>query len=301
MVLRVGTDCSGLETPIQALKRLKIPIKHAWSSDIEPNCIKNIKANFKPQLLFGDPNGPLKSGDITKRDNSKLPDIDLYVCGFPCQPFSNMGEHRGLKDTRGSVFFSCLDVIKKKKPKMFVLENVKGLLSNDKGKTWEVVWGEIKKLEKHGYKVDWKVLNTKDYGIPQSRGRVYIVGIKNKPVKWPQKCAMKDIKSFVDYSDKTKCETSKIRLDYVKKMKNNTFVSVEYSQFGVKQNPKYSCCLLKGSRIWCVPMHRWANCKEIASLQGINIKNVVSTSEFKGQIGNSMSVNVLEKLFQCNL
>jgi len=301
MVLRIGTDCAGLESPIQALKKLKIPFKHAWSADIDPNCIKQIKANFKPQILFGDPDGPFKNGDITQRDNSKLPDIDLYCCGFPCQPFSRMGKRMGLNDTRGNVFFSCIDVIKKKKPKMFVLENVKGLLSNDKGRTWEIIWGEILKLQKLGYSVDWKVLNTKDYGLPQSRSRVYIIGKRNKSIIWPQKCKMRDIKTFVDYSDKTLTKVSKKQEQYLKKFPKNTFVNLEYINWDVGQNTRYIHCLMTGSNLWCVPLHRHANVKELCSLQGLNFKNVVGIDRFKKQVGNSMSINVLEKLFQSNL
>ena len=92
---------------------------------------------------------PYKDGDIRNRDNTNLPDIDLYVCGFPCQPFSNAGKGKGLEDKRGNVFFSCLDVIKTKKPKYFILENVKGILGNNKldkkdkyGNTWNIIWGK---------------------------------------------------------------------------------------------------------------------------------------------------------------
>ena len=301
MVLRVGTDCSGLESPIQALKKLKIPFKHIWSADIDPNCIKNIKANFKPQLLFGYPDGPLKNGDITKRDNSKLPDIDLYVCGFPCQSFSSSGKRLGFKDPRGTVFFACLDVIKKKQPKMFVLENVRGLLSNDNGKTWEVVWGEITKLKKLGYNVDWKVLNTKDYGIPQNRPRVYIIGKKTKSIAWPNKCKMKDVKTFVDNSDRSAHPTTQRLQTYINKHHQNTFIEFSNCSWGHKQNKSHAPCVVRQSMMWCIPMKRYANTNELSRLQGIKIKNVVDDKQYKMQIGNSMSVNVLEKLFKCNL
>ena len=208
MVLRVATDCSGIEAPIQALQQLKIPFKHVWASDIDKDCIKQIKANFKPQIIYGDPDGPYKNGDITQRDNRSLPNIDLYIAGFPCQAFSQIGKGLGFKDPRGNVFFSCLDVIKRKRPRMFILENVKGLLSNDKGRTWDVIWNELQKLKKIGYDVDWKLLNTKDYGLPQSRPRIYIIGKKNKKIEWPLKTKMKDIRSFVDYKDNTKYNTS---------------------------------------------------------------------------------------------
>tara|TARA_Y100000389_G_scaffold19370_1_gene16788 strand:+ start:2717 stop:3622 length:906 start_codon:yes stop_codon:yes gene_type:complete len=301
MVLRVGLDCSGLDAPIQALKKLKIPFKHMWSADIDPNCIKQIKANFKPQILFGDPDGPFKNGDITQRDNSKLPDIDLYCCGFPCQPFSNVGKRLGLKDARGNVFFSCIDVIKKKKPKMFVLENVKGLLSNDKGRTWEIIWGEILKLQKLGYSVDWKVLNTKDYGLPQSRSRVYIIGKRNKSIIWPQKCKMRDIKTFVDYSDKKRFNTTEKLQRYIAKFPKSTFLNMEYHNYDVKQNSNYTHCIAKNTMLWNCYMKRWANTNELSKLQGIKINNVVSKTQFKYQIGNSMSVDVLVKLLKCNV
>ena len=123
--LRIGTDCSGIEAPIQALRQLGIPHRHVWSSDIDKFCIQSIKSNYDPERLYGDPNGPYPDGDITKRDHSTLPDIDLYVCGFPCQPFSIAGDRKGFEDKRGNVFWSCLDVIKVKQPKYFILENVK--------------------------------------------------------------------------------------------------------------------------------------------------------------------------------
>ncbi len=107
-LLRVGTDCSGIEAPIEALRQLQIPHKHLWSSDIDKFVIQSIKANYEPEILFGDPNGPYPDGDITKRDNSILPDIDLYVAGLPCQPFSISGQRKGFIDKRGNVFCSCL-------------------------------------------------------------------------------------------------------------------------------------------------------------------------------------------------
>ena len=87
-ILRVGTDCSGIEAPIQALLQLKIPFRHVFSSDIDKYCIQSIKANYNPEIIFGDKDGAFPEGDITKRNIKDVPDIDLYVCGFPCQSFS---------------------------------------------------------------------------------------------------------------------------------------------------------------------------------------------------------------------
>ena len=86
--LRVGTDCSGIEAPIQALLQMGVPFTHKFSSDIDKYVIQSIKANYHPEIIYGDQEGEHKEGDITKRKTETLPDIDLYVCGFPCQAFS---------------------------------------------------------------------------------------------------------------------------------------------------------------------------------------------------------------------
>ena len=175
-ILRVGTDCSVIEAPIQALIQLEIPFKHVFSSEIDKYCIQSIKANYNPEILFGDKEGPFPEGDITKRNIEDVPDIDLYICGFPCQPFSTSGKRKGLEDKRGNVFWSCLEVIKARKPKYFIFENVRGILSHDKGNTWKVILKELNNLNIYGYTISWETLNTKDFGIPHNRPRVYIVG-----------------------------------------------------------------------------------------------------------------------------
>jgi DNA (cytosine-5)-methyltransferase 1 len=167
--LRIGTDCSGIEAPIVALQQLKIPFVHEFSSEIDKYCISTIKANFNPKIIFG---------DMKQRKLKDIPDIDMYVCGFPCQPFSIAGKRDGIHNPRGTIFWECLRVIKYKKPIIFVLENVKGLLSIDNGETFKNMMDELKKIKI--YNVDWKILNTADYGIPQSRKRVFIVGIRKK-------------------------------------------------------------------------------------------------------------------------
>jgi DNA (cytosine-5)-methyltransferase 1 len=91
MVIRVGTDCSGIEAPIQALLQMKKKIKHVWSCDYDKFAKQSIYANYKPEIWYD---------NITTRDHTSLPDIDLYVCGFPCQPFSLMGNKQGTKDKR---------------------------------------------------------------------------------------------------------------------------------------------------------------------------------------------------------
>lgn len=302
-LLRVGTDCSGIEAPIQALGQLGIPFRHIFSSEIDKYCIKSIKANYNPEILFGD----TENGDIRLRNNSSLPDIDLYVCGFPCQPFSAAGNRLGLEDKRGNIFMTCIDVIKCKTPKYFILENVKGILKNNKGKTWKVILSELEKLRDLGYQIHWKVLNTKDYGIPQNRERVFIIGIKDLVFnfEWPEKTELDDIYNYIDNTDihsKT-IPNYILKCNYLDKIpKYSVFVDFGFKNFYPKNAGEYTSCLLAGhsSNLWCVKYNRFCNVKEWLSLQGFptDFKQVVSNTQMKKQIGNSMSVNVLKEIFK---
>jgi len=112
-------------------------------------------------------------GDITKINPKELPDFDLLVGGFPCQSFSIAGKRRGFNDTRGTLFFEIARIIKQKQPRLLLLENVKGLLSHDKGNTFATI---ISTLDELGYDCQWQVLNSKNYGVPQNRERVFIIG-----------------------------------------------------------------------------------------------------------------------------
>lgn len=103
----------------------------------------------------------------------EMPDFDLLCAGFPCQSFSVAGKRRGFKDARGTLFFDIARVLKAKQPPFFILENVPGLLSHDEGRTFTAILGTLSEL---GYGVEWQVLNSRDFGVPQSRRRVYIVG-----------------------------------------------------------------------------------------------------------------------------
>jgi DNA (cytosine-5)-methyltransferase 1 len=112
-------------------------------------------------------------GDIRKIKARSLPDFDLLIGGFPCQSFSVAGKRRGFKDTRGTLFFEIARILSAKKPKLLLLENVKGLLSHDQGRTFATI---LSTLDGLGYDIQWEVLNSKNFGVPQNRERVFIVG-----------------------------------------------------------------------------------------------------------------------------
>lgn len=112
-------------------------------------------------------------GDITAISTADLPDFDLIVGGFPCQSFSIAGHRKGFDDTRGTLFFDVARILADKRPRHLVLENVKGLLSHDGGKTFQTILGVLSDL---GYLVEWQILNSAGFGVPQGRERTYIIG-----------------------------------------------------------------------------------------------------------------------------
>lgn len=136
-----------------------------WANDFFKEAVESYKKNVDDRIVFG---------DITKIDSSEMPDdIDLVIGGFPCQGFSVANTKRSMKDERNFLYKEMLRVIDAKKPKFFVAENVKGILSMKKGKVFEMIKKDFKKL---GYNVDAKLLNAAEYGVPQARERVVIIG-----------------------------------------------------------------------------------------------------------------------------
>lgn len=133
-------------------------------SEIDPYAIKTYQKHFPKHTNFG---------DITTIKEKKLPDCDLLMGGFPCQSFSLAGKRKGFADPRGQMFFHIARILRAKKPRLFLLENVKGLLSHDNGRTFKKIIATLAEL---GYRVEWHVLNSKNHGVAQHRERVYIIG-----------------------------------------------------------------------------------------------------------------------------
>jgi DNA (cytosine-5)-methyltransferase 1 len=146
-------------------------IEFVFSSEIDKYACQTYYANF----------GEVPYGDITKINELDIPSHDILLAGFPCQAFSIAGRRLGFEDTRGTLFFEVARIIKYHKPKVIFLENVKGFVNHDKGNTFRVV---KETLEELGYRVFSKVLNAKDFGVPQNRERIYIVGFLDKEVEF---------------------------------------------------------------------------------------------------------------------
>ncbi|MET3507879.1 DNA (cytosine-5-)-methyltransferase [Halalkalibacter oceani] len=145
----------------------KLGGKSVFASEWDKFAIKTYKANY----------GETPVGDITLIDEKDIPDHDILLAGFPCQPFSQAGLKKGFEDTRGTLFFDIARIIKEKRPKAFLLENVKQLKGHDKGRTLKTI---IQVLEEElNYSVYYKILRAADFGVPQNRERIYIVGLYN--------------------------------------------------------------------------------------------------------------------------
>ena len=144
----------------------RLGVECVYANDFDKYCKLIYDKNFADSR-------PLDTRSITNVSTGDIPDHDILVGGFPCQAFSVAGRRLGFADTRGTLFFDIARILKDKRPRYFILENVKGLLSHDNGKTFSTILGVLSDL---GYGVEWQVLNSKNFGVPQNRERVFIVG-----------------------------------------------------------------------------------------------------------------------------
>jgi DNA (cytosine-5)-methyltransferase 1 len=191
-ILNIGTLFSGAGAFEQSLNRLNIKHKILFACDND----KFVKKTYFSNYLI-DEN---KWHDDVRDFNAKKfkYKLDILVGGSPCQSFSIAGKRAGLEDTRGTLFYEFARIVSECRPKMFIFENVKGMLTHDSGNTWRVV---LEVFESLGYSFNWKLMNSKDYGIPQNRERVFIVGFRDKKKKYdfPNPIDLnQNLKAFLD-------------------------------------------------------------------------------------------------------
>ena len=297
MVITIGTDCSGIEAPLQALRQLKIPYKQKWSCDIDSYARKSAEANYpKPKRIYN---------DIMDRNHKELPHVDIYVCGFPCQSFSLAGKRLGTADPRASVIGAMVETINQVKPKIIILENVKGFRSIEDGKPMKDL---VAILEKQ-YNVNVSIYNTKKYGLPQNRERIYFVGIRKdvqkKDFVKPKEVKMKPLSSIVDASLRN--ETCSIRQNLLNKIRFNDKATYNiinmaflYSNDSPIASNDFSPTLITMLTPYIYELNRTFTVKELLQLQGFpkNFKAVVGKTQIVKQIGNSMSVCVLKRIIK---
>lgn len=168
-----------------------------WDLDARKTYVVNF-SNTSPKLFGDGIDSERFAGDITQVNPHDIPDHDILCGGFPCQPFSQAGYKKGFEDTRGTLFFNIAEIIKTKRPKAVFLENVRGLLNHDNGKTFEIIQNVIKEL---GYSFHYKIIKASDFNLPQHRPRLYMICFRNDiddlsfefPIPLPLKMTMSDV------------------------------------------------------------------------------------------------------------
>ena len=288
----------------QAAKKLKIPTKCALSSEIDKYCIQTYISNFGITNFFG---------DLTKLNNKKiinktLPNFDLLLAGFPCQPFSRAGKKRGFDDTRGNHFFIINEILKAKKPKAFLLENVKFLKSHNKGESLKKI---LNQLRKYYYVPDPAILNSKDFGLPQNRDRIFIVGfLKQKELfNFPKPSSKKTkVGNILEkYVPKKYTISNKLWIGHKKRkvrhLKNgNGFGFSLVTNHSIYTNTLSARYHKDGGEILISrgknKNPRMLTERECARLQGFpeNFKIPVSKVRAYQQFGNSVSINVIKAI-----
>lgn len=195
-IIRIGTMFSGIGAIEYAFKRLNLKTQIQFASDIDNFAKQSYFANYK----IGEENW---YNDVQQIDGKKyLGKLDILVGGSPCQSFSMVGKRKGFEDTRGTLFYEFARVVKESQPNVFIFENVKGLINHDGGGTFETIKSTFDEL---GYKYFYQVLNAKNYGMPQHRERIFVIGFKDRSVNFefpkpiPLEYKMQDF--LEDYTD----------------------------------------------------------------------------------------------------
>lgn len=289
------------------------------------------------QQVYYDNFGMMPDGDITKIDAKDIPDFDILAAGFPCQPFSYAGRLKGFEDkTRGTLFFDILRIIKEKRPKMFLLENVKGLKSHKKGETLKTIEDCLKDA---GYYIHWAILNSHDFGVPQKRERWYCVGLdKDIYFEFPKPTNSTTVlRDIVDLNlNDPKLELSQFEMDRIEHHFESDEIRVKHDNSKYDPNTKkgkygiysflkpdgtlrfhigdvsktqiqeaYYCSLdsvapaiiaAREPKLWDI--HRRLSVDECRKLQGFpdDFKLNESDVQAKKQLGNSIAVPVVEEI-----
>lgn len=247
--------------------------------------------------------GERPAGDITKIPTDEIPNHDILTGGFPCQAFSIIGDRKGFADTRGTMFFEIERILIAKQPHAFLLENVRNLTSHDGGRTFQII---LDKLHALGYYVHHKVLNGLNFGVPQKRERIMIVGFKeNYPFEFPTQglrkpLKLEDILEDDSVIDQKHFVSDKIKLKIKTKGVKNTFspsIWHENKSGNISMHP-FSCALRANAsyNYLLVDGKRRLTPREMLRLQGFpdSFKMVVTDSEIRKQAGNSVVVPKIE-------
>ena len=266
-----------------------------FSSEWDKDAAKTYYYNF----------GERPHGDIQKIDPKTIPDFDILLAGFPCQPFSIIGDKEGFKhETQGTLFFNIEKILLEKRPKAFMLENVRNLTAHDNGRTFKVI---LSHLQDAGYDVHYKVLNALDYGVPQKRERIIICGFRKKvdfdfppPIPREERKTVADIIDVDAEHDKSLFVRPSIRQSRLERLKDKKFPRPYISHENVAGSitpHTFSCALRAGASANYILINdeRRPSAREMLRIQGFpdEFKIVVPYSQIKHQTGNSVAVPVI--------
>jgi len=268
-----------------------------FSSEWDKDSQKTYAANF----------GEVPAGDITKISEKGIPEFDVLLAGFPCQPFSTIGQRAGFKhQTQGTLFYDVLRIIHAKRPAAFLLENVKGLVSHDKGNTFEII---KKCLEGEGYDLHFQILDAADFGVPQVRKRIYIVGFEKSKFEngidftWPTtRKSRVGIGKFVESGITDRSISKHLQQSYIYKLDDGRPQIIDQkSDFPVKTlvASYHKIQRLTGTFVADGPTGlRLLSTNECKAIMGFpkSFKMPVSRTQMYRQMGNSVAVPVVSKV-----
>lgn len=299
-MLTIGTDCSGIEAPVEALRQLGIAFEHSWSCEKDKYAVKSIQANYTPKRIYD---------DIATRNHKNLQHVDIYVCGFPCQPFSLLGKKQSLLDDRSNIMFHCIEVIKATTPTVFILENVRNFKYIENGQPFAYLLNELNGIthgnSQNAYHIYTDVLNTNDYGIPHNRERVYVIGILKKfqrqPFQTPRRIKMRPLYMFMNDTRVHNVTPKKNARKVIERFNlslsdNNVIACAGYGNYMKDMTPSITC----STPLYLTKYKRYLTAKECLQLQGFSktFKQVVSDRQLRRQAGNAMSVNVVKSILK---
>ena len=278
----------------QLCAEANLPAQCVSASEIDPYARAAYAANF----------GHEPCGDITQIDEREIPDHDLLFAGFPCQPFSIIGQGKGFDDTRGTLFFDIARILAAKRPRAFVLENVKRLVGHNKGRTLAEILRVLR--DELGYTVHYQVLNALDYGLPQKRERVIFVGFQRPfTFDWPPKQA-----EFTPLTDILELEVdagyyASERIQQKRRARHSPAVTPSIwheNKAGNISSYPYSCALRAGAsyNYLLVNGERRLTPREMLRLQGFpdSFKIAVSEWQTRKQAGNAVPVNMIRAVLR---
>lgn len=268
-----------------------------FSSEWDKKACETYRANF----------GEMPHGDITKIDEKDIPPFDICLAGFPCQAFSIMGKMQGFADTRGTMFFEVERILKYHKPRAILLENVKQLVSHDKGRTLQII---LEHLDLLGYHVKYRVLNALDFGLPQKRERVIIIGFRDQKLteKWSFDFEPKPYNLASVLEDDSQVDSSLYASEMIREKRRNSVIGKEVFYPSVWHENKsgnisvlnYSCALRTGASYNYLLVNgvRRFTSRELLRLQGFpdTYKIVVSNQDIRRQTGNSVAVPMIREV-----